>query len=292
LVNAFWRRCQPIFKFGGIMIRAGFIGLGDMGGAIARRIIDAEFVTTLWARRETSLEAFRGTRFNSAQSPSEVGRNSDVVGVCVFGDDDVRAVVFGSDGLLEGMAQGSVLIIHSTVSVAVTLEIAAAAQARGVYVLDAPVSGARSGATAGTLSIMVGGEALAFQKALPLMQVYGASILHLGGIGSGQRMKVLNNVLGFANLRMAHLAIELGDRLGLEPEGVKQVLRSGSAGSFNLGILIDRLLPDPAFARHAVTMTEKDTRLFQRMCQDEGLPRTLMDQLAEEAIEVVARLGK
>lgn len=273
------------------MIRAGFIGLGDMGGAIARRIVDAEFATTLWARREASLEAFRGTRFNAARSPAEVGRNSDVVGVCVFGDEDVLAVVLGPNGLLEGMEQGSVLVIHSTISVAATLKIAAAAKVGSVDVLDAPVSGARSGATSGTLSIMVGGKAAAFQKALPLMQAYGASILHLGGIGSGQRMKVLNNVLGFANLRMAHLAIELGDALGLDPDGVKQVLRSGSAGSFNLGILIDRLMPDPAFARHAVAMTEKDTRLFQRMCQDEGLPRTLMDQLAEEAIDLVARLG-
>jgi len=274
------------------MTKAGFIGLGDMGGAIARRIIEAGFATTLWARRETSLEPYRDTVFSRADTPADLGKSCDIVGICVFGDDDVRAVTLGPQGVLSGMSVGGVLIIHSTISVDATLEISRAAEARGVSVLDAPVSGARNGAVNGTLTIMAGGDAAAFEKALPLMKSYGASVLYLGQIGSGQKMKVLNNVLGFANLRMACLALELGAQLGLEQQALQTILRSGSAGSFNLNILIDRLLPDPAFARHAVTMTEKDTRLFQEVCKSAGLGRTLMDQVAEEASEVVAALGR
>jgi 3-hydroxyisobutyrate dehydrogenase-like beta-hydroxyacid dehydrogenase len=274
------------------MQKIGFIGLGDMGGAITRRIIDAGFQTALWARRSASLEQYRDVGFQRAATPAALGGMSDIVGVCVFGDADVRSVVLGADGLLSGMRRGSILLIHSTISVDATLELALAAEARGVAVLDAPVSGARAGAVNGKLAIMVGGDAAAFDKALPLMKAYGGSILHMGPVGSGQTMKLLNNVLGFANLRMAHLALELGTQLGLEQEAMRTTLRSGSAGSFNLNILLDRLLPDPAFARHAVTMTEKDTRLFQQVCKSAGLERSRMDQLAEEAIDVVAGLGR
>lgn len=270
----------------------GFIGLGDMGGAIARRIVEGGFSTTLWARRSASLDAFRDTAARFADSPAALATTSDIVGLCVFGDADVYELALGGNGLIASMRPGSILLIHSTISVATTLEIANAASHRGIAVLDAPVSGARIRATSGRLSIMAGGEKAAFDRVLPLMRCYGESILHLGASGSGQKMKLLNNVLGFANLRMAHLALELADRLGLENTAARQVLRSGSAASFNLDILLDRLLPDAAFARHAVTMTEKDTRLFQDVCRLAGIEPTLMDRLAEEAIQVVDQLGR
>lgn len=274
------------------MGQVGFVGLGDMGGAIAQRIIDAGFSTALWARRIESLNPYSGSNVRHARTLVELGQSSEVVGVCVFGDADVRAVVLGDDGILSGMSAGKVLVIHSTISVETTNEIAHAANARGIDVLDAPVSGARSGAVDGKLAIMVGGTPAAFSRAKPVMDAYGGTILHLGPIGSGQKMKVLNNVLCFANLRLGHLALEIGEQLGLAPEAVKTTLRSGSAGSFSLNILIDRLLPDPGFCRHAVTMNEKDTRLFQRVCKASGIDRTVLEQVAEESIEMVGKLGQ
>ena len=274
------------------MSRIGFIGLGDMGGAIARRIIDAGFATTLWARREASYEQFRDLSFGRASTPAQLGAQSDLVGVCVFADDDVRTVLLGPDGVFAGMRPGGIVLIHSTISTEATLELAAAGKARSIGVLDAPVSGARIGAVSGKLAIMVGGDAEVFEQALPLMRAYGGTILRLGGIGSGQRMKFLNNVLGFANVRMACLALELAERLGLDRDAAGTILRSGSAASANLNILLDRLLPEPAFARHAVTMTKKDTRLFQSACAAAGIERTLLDRLAEEATEVIAALDR
>jgi 3-hydroxyisobutyrate dehydrogenase-like beta-hydroxyacid dehydrogenase len=273
-------------------IRAGFIGIGDMGGPMAGNLIKAGFPTTLWARRPEAFDQYAGLDFNIASSPAELGRAADVVGLCVFADKDVRDVIAGENGLLEGMAPGGIIIIHATISVEGATEIARIAAEKGIGVLDAPVSGSRSRSETGTLSIMVGGEQDVFDRALPVMQSYGKVIERLGPIGSGQKMKVLNNVLGFCNLRMGHLAIETGDKMGLEREAVMAMLRASSGQSFNLEVLIDRLLPNPAYCRHAVTMTEKDTRLFQKVCETEGIERSRMDEIAEEAILMVEKLGQ
>lgn len=273
-------------------IRTGFIGLGDMGGPMARNLIKSGYSTTLWARRPEALAQYAGLEFKVASDPAELGRASDVVGLCVFADDDVRDVILGDKGLLEGMSSGGIIIIHATISVETAAEIARIAAEKGVGVLDAPVSGSRSRSESGTLAIMVGGEQEVFDRALPVMQTYGKVIERIGPIGSGQKMKVLNNVLGFCNLRMAHLAIETGERMGLERNAVMSMLRASSGQSFNLEVLIDRLLPDPAYARHAVTMTDKDTRLFQKVCSAAGIERSWLDELAEEATTVVRRIGE
>lgn len=268
-------------------VRAGFIGLGDMGGPMAQRIIDAGFPTTLWARRDASLAPYHPARFTRAATPAEVGVRSDVVGVCVFNDSDVRSVLLGEQGVLAGMQPGGVVLIHATVAAAICEEMAAAAASGGVEILDAPVSGARAAAEAGSLTVMVGGSALAMEKALPVLRSYGRVIRLMGPLGSGQRMKALNNVTGFCNGRIASIAIETGSALGLDPEAVLDVLRSGGAASFAIESIATRLLPDPEFRAHAATMIEKDTRLFQDYVREAGLPRSALEMLAEERIEQV-----
>ena len=273
-------------------VRVGFIGLGDMGGPIASRIIQAGFATTLWARRATSLDPYRDTAAAFAATPRDVGEASDVVGVCVFNDADVEDVLGGEIGVFSGLKAGAVVLVHSTISVEGMERLADEGARLGVHVLDAPVSGARSGAEAGRLAIMVGGDPTAFERARPVMQAYGSTVRLMGPPGSGQRMKVLNNVLGFCNLRMAHLALEVGGRLGLEAQAVKDVLRNASGSSFNLPILIDRLMPDPDFARHALTMTIKDTDLYKSVRAKADVGHTLLDHLAEEAAIVVEEISR
>src|ERR1700748_3299884 len=116
-------------------LRVGFVGLGDMGGAIVTRLLAADLPLTLWARRPESLRQFESGRFYEAASPAELGRRSDVVGICVFADADVRQVVLGEAGVLTGLSAGSVLLIHSTVSVATCREVAAQAARAGVAVI-------------------------------------------------------------------------------------------------------------------------------------------------------------
>jgi 3-hydroxyisobutyrate dehydrogenase-like beta-hydroxyacid dehydrogenase len=273
-------------------IRVGFIGLGDMGGAIARRIIDAPFPTTLWARRDASFEPFKNTDAKFAASPRELGAASDVVGVCVFKGSDVLEVLCGESGVFSGLRAGGVVLVHSTISVDEISDISQQAALRGINLLDAPVSGARAGAEAGRLAIMVGGDESAFNTARPVMQAYGGTVRLMGPLGSGQKTKVLNNVLGFCNLRMAYLALQIGEKLGLDSEALQTILRSGSASSFNLAMLIDRLLPDPQFARHALTMTVKDTDLYKAVREAANIGPSWLDRLAEEAVTVVSELGE
>ncbi|GAF43629.1 NAD(P)-dependent oxidoreductase [Rhodococcus wratislaviensis] len=265
--------------------RVGFVGLGDMGGPIARRIAEEGFPLTVWSRRSNSLGALDPGTFTAADSLRQLGQSADIIGVCVFGDSDLQEVVLPPNGLLATMAPNSILVIHSTVSVAVCHEVAAAATLRGVHVLDAPVSGAREGAKRGRLTIMIGGDRDILGRVIPVFEAYGSVIRWMGPTGAGQRMKVLNNVLSFGNGRLASVAIETGERLGLDVESVVDVLSSGSASSFALRSLVEKLMPDPGFADHASAMVEKDTRIFQEMCRHAGVPVTALEDLAVERID-------
>jgi len=156
--------------------------------------------------------------------------------------------------------------------------------ARGAHVLDAPVSGARAGAVNGTLTIMVGGDPSLRDRVTPLLKSYGRLIQWMGPVGSGQKMKVLNNVLGFATGQIASIAIETGVALGLDPASLVAVLESGSAGSFALHSLLHNMIPDPVFTAHAATMIAKDTELFQQVCRRGELSPTVLEQLAVDRI--------
>src|SRR5437763_11852468 len=139
-------------------MRAGFIGLGSQGGPMARRIVESGHSLAIWARRPETLEPFRDTAATVATSPAEVGAGSDVVGICVMADADVEDVVLRDDGVLAGMASGGVIAIHSTVHPDTCRKVAEQAAARGVDVIDAPVSGGAPAASEGRLLIMVGGD--------------------------------------------------------------------------------------------------------------------------------------
>lgn len=262
----------------------GFVGLGDMGGAIAHRIAAAGFPLTVWSRGVHSLRELGAQPYVAANSIQELGNRCDIVAICVFSDADVRNVVLGADGLLAAMSPDSILLIHSTVSVDLCCEIAALGASRGVHVLDAPVTGARAGAVNGTLTIMVGGDPSVRDRVTPLLMSYGRLIQWMGPIGSGQKMKVLNNVLGFATGRVASIAIETGVALGLDPASLVAVLESGSAASFALHSLINNMIPDPAYTAHAATMIAKDTELFQQVCRRDELLPTGLEQLAVDRI--------
>jgi 3-hydroxyisobutyrate dehydrogenase len=268
----------------------GFIGLGDMGAAIARRIIGAGFRTALWARRESTLEGFAPGSFQRCSSAAAVGGSADVVGLCVFNDADVREVAI-EQGLLAAMRKDSVLVIHSTVSPEVCEEVAAVGAARGVAVLDAPVSGARTGAEAGKLAVMVGGDSAALEKARPVLECFSSLIRLMGPIGSGQRMKILNNMLTFATGRLANVAIEEGQRFGLEPRAIIDILRAGSARSFSLDATVEMLMPDPAFQKHALTMIDKERGLYERMRAAADRPRSILQDLADQqSVSCVPRM--
>jgi 3-hydroxyisobutyrate dehydrogenase len=212
-------------------MRVGFIGLGSQGGPMARRIVEGGYDLTLWARRAATLESFADTAAKIAHSPAELAAASDLVCLCVVGDDDVREVLGGDNGVLAGLASGGIVAIHSTVHPDTCREIAESAAEQGVSVIDAPVSGGGQAAQQGRLLVMVGGETDAVERSRPVFATYAEPVVHLGPLGSGQVTKILNNLLFTANVGAAASTLELGESLGIDRSRLCDVLTSGSATS-------------------------------------------------------------
>lgn len=216
----------------------GFIGLGDQGAPIARRIVDAGFPLTIWARREASTLAFSDTPAKVATTPAALAADCDIIGICVVNDADVRQVTIDS-GLLGAMRPGSVLAIHSTLLPETVIDIDAAARKRGVHVLDAPVSGGHNGAKAGTMTVMVGGTDEALDLARPVFDSFARLVAHLGPVGSGQLIKLLNNNLAYANVVASIDALDLAEQLGMDRRVAIEVMKLSSGASGGLGIVAD-----------------------------------------------------
>jgi len=212
-------------------MRVGFIGLGSQGAPMARCIVEGGYDLTLWARRPATLEPFADTAAKTAQSPAELAAASDLVCVCVVGDDDVREVLDGDTGVFAGLAPGGIVAIHSTVHPDTCTEIAKSAADHGVSVIDAPVSGGAPAVEEKQLLVMVGGDADVVARCRPVFATYGDPIVHLGPLGSGQVAKILNNVLFTANLGTALSTLELGESLGISRDRLCDVITRGSANS-------------------------------------------------------------
>lgn len=258
------------------MTRVGFIGLGSQGAGMAQRVIDQGLPTTLWARRSASLEPFDG-RAIVAIDPVELGRASDVVGVCVTDGAAVREVTLGPAGVLAGMDPGTVLAVHSTIGTDDCAEIAAAAAASGVLVIDAPVSGGGSAAAAGKLTVYVGGTDDAVARARPVLETYGDPVLHMGALGSGLRTKLVNNALNAAQFALAHDAMVLGEAFGLDAARLGEALCRGSGRSFSLEVFVG-LGSFDVIADHVGPIMSKDIALFAAEARDAASePGVLLD---------------
>jgi len=198
---------------------------------MARRIVEGGYETTLWARRPASLEPYADSAAKTAGSPAELAAASDLVCLCVVGDDDVRQVLYGETGVLAGLASGGIVAIHSTVHPDTCRGVAEKAAAQGVSVIDAPVSGGGPAVEEGKLLVMVGGEDEIVERCRPVFATYADPIVHLGAVGSGQVTKILNNLLFTANLGSAMSTLELGQSLGVPRDRLCEVLNGGSATS-------------------------------------------------------------
>ncbi|WP_067680678.1 NAD(P)-dependent oxidoreductase [Nocardia miyunensis] len=242
-------------------MRVGFIGLGSQGGPMARRIVEEGYETTLWARRPASLEPYADTAAKTAATPAELGAASDLVCLCVVGDDDVRQVLEGEHGVLAGMRSGGIIAIHSTVHPDTCRQLAEKTAAQGISLIDATVSGGGMAAAERRLLVMVGGEDDAVERVRPVFATYADPIVHLGGVGSGQTTKLLNNLLFTANLATAKSALDLGSALGIDAARLGEVITHGTANSFALG----RITNPGGFellAGHAAGLLRKDVGLI------------------------------
>jgi 3-hydroxyisobutyrate dehydrogenase-like beta-hydroxyacid dehydrogenase len=214
----------------------GFIGLGSMGTRIVTLMLDAGHHLTLWARRPASLEPFAG-RSDTARSPAEVGASAQLVGVCVWDEDDVNEVLLGAEGVFAGMRPGGIVAVHSTIPPEACRRLRVAAIARGLELVDAPVS---VGAGRPKLLVMVGGEPAVIELCQMPFQSFGDPVLHLGPVGSGQIAKLVNNTLLAATVGLADDALALGTALGLRTDQLFAALSAGSSSGTWVALLASR----------------------------------------------------
>ncbi|BCQ07585.1 6-phosphogluconate dehydrogenase [Mycobacterium heckeshornense] len=267
-------------------MQIGFIGLGSQGRPMARRILEAGYPTTLWARRPASLEPFADTAAKVAGSPAELAATSDLICMCVVGDADVEELADGANGLLAGAKPDSVIAVHSTVHPNTCRELAKKAAARSVSIVDAPVSGGGDAAAEGRLLVMVGGDPDVVERCRPVFETYADPVVHLGDLGSGQTTKLLNNLLFTANLATAATTLALGQALGVSPEGLTEVVSRGSGNSFALSALggvggLDRL------AGYAGSLLQKDVRLVADLAERASAPPGAVLDAADAALSLM-----
>jgi 3-hydroxyisobutyrate dehydrogenase len=272
----------------------GFIGLGSQGAPMARRIIDAGYPVTLWARRPATLEPFAGTPAKVAASPAELAADSDLVCVCVVSDADVEEVVAGKEegageagGVLAGLGRGGVIAVHSTVHPDTCRRLAARAGAQDVRLIDAPVSGGGQAAAEGHLLVMAGGDPEVVEFCRPVFATYGDPVAHLGPLGTGQLTKLLNNALFTAHLATAASTLALGQALGVDPGRLAEVISHGSGSSFALdriaatGGTLDLMAP------FAGPLLQKDVRLVADLADTAGVPAGAVMAAADAALELM-----
>jgi 3-hydroxyisobutyrate dehydrogenase len=261
-------------------IRVGFVGLGSQGGPMARRIVDAGYPMTLWARRPEALEPFGDTAASVAASPAELGAASDVLGVCVVDDAGVDQVLRGPGGALAAMADGSVVIVHSTVHPATCLRLQE--DFPELHVLDAPVSGGGHKAAAGELLVMVGGPPEVVERCRPVLETFGDPVLQVGPLGSGQEAKILNNALFAAQLAVAAEVFALATARHLHQQAVATILSNGSGRSYAAEVVAGSGFGLEALAPFAGELLAKDVGILVDLAD---LTDTALLVAADRALE-------
>jgi 2-hydroxy-3-oxopropionate reductase len=239
----------------------GFIGLGVMGAPMARNLLAADHEVVAWNRSPEPLDELVAAGARRGESAAAVAAEADVLITILSDDAAVGAVLGGPDGAIAAAPQGALVIDMSTVSPALVRELAAAAAARGVDFLDAPVSGGDVGAREGTLSIMVGGEADAVERARPVFEVLGSRVTHVGAAGTGQIAKACNQVLVAVIFGGLAEALVLGSKLGADPARVLDAVGGGMAANRIMEVRRDNFLQHDFAPGFKVDLHHKDLEI-------------------------------
>ncbi len=217
------------------MAQIAFLGTGVMGAPMAGHLFSAGHRVVVFNRTRAKAERWAASHGGRvAATPAEAADGADAVLTCVGNDDDLRQVMLGEDGALAAMRAGAVFADHTTVSAAIARELAIAGEARGLLVLDAPVSGGQAGAEGGTLSIMCGGSPDAFAAAEPIMNAYAARIVHVGAAGAGQTTKMVNQICIAGVLGGVSEALRFAQASDLDLDKVLSAISGGAAQSWQM----------------------------------------------------------
>ncbi len=267
--------------------RVGLIGLGIMGKPMAKNLLKAGFPLTVYNRTRARTAELASLGAQVAESPRAVAENSDIIITIVTDTPDVRAVITGERGVIEGVQAGALVIDMSTISPQATRELAEALKAKNVQMLDAPVSGGEKGAIEGTLSIMVGGDVDALERARPVLLAMGKTITHIGPNGMGQVCKLANQIaVGLHNLSISE-ALIFAMKAGADPAQVLQAIQGGAAGSWAFNNLAPKILRRDFSPGFMVKLQQKDLRLVLDAADklNLSLPGTALTHQLYQAVE-------
>lgn len=264
----------------------GFIGAGRMGLPMVTRLTGAGFAVVGLARRPETAAALSERGVRVVGSAAEVGAASDVVCVCTFDEVQLRQALLGSadsddarpDGALWNLRAGACVVVHTTCSPHL-IELLDRAAPEGVSVIDVPVSGRAVDILAGTITMLAGGPVEVVEAVRPVLASYGEPIIHVGPLGSGQRTKLVNNLLFAVNVRLVHEVVDLAEELGLDPAAAIRAIQSCSGSTFGLGAVAAEPSPRAAFARFREFL-DKDVAVVEGLAQESGIDLGLLGEIA------------
>lgn len=268
------------------MAKLAFLGLGVMGGPMAGHLQKAGHDVTVYNRTTAKAEAWaekHGGGF--AKTPAAAAKGADFVMACVGNDDDLRSVCLGDEGAFAGMSEGAVFVDHTTVSARVTRELFAAAGELGISFVDAPISGGQAGAENAALSIMCGGDRAAYDKAMPIMEIYSKICRRIGDSGAGQMTKMCNQIAIAGLVQGLSEALHFAEKAGLDGRAVVEVISQGAAGSWQMNNRYETMLDDHFDHGFATDWMRKDLGICLETANETGasLPVTaLVDQFYKD----------
>ena len=268
------------------MAKLAFLGMGVMGAPMAGHLQKAGHEVTVYNRTATRAQDWVNAHGGAmATTPRAAATGADFVMACVGNDDDLRSVCLGDDGAFAGMGSGTVFVDHTTVSTKVTAELYAAADAKQVSFVDAPISGGQAGAENGQLSIMCGGDQGAYDRAEPIMQAYAKLCRRIGDSGAGQMTKMCNQIAIAGVVQGLSEALHFAEKAGLDGRAVVEVISQGAAGSWQMSNRYETMLDDQFEHGFATDWMRKDLGICLDTADENGasLPVTaLVDQFYKD----------
>ena len=274
------------------METVGFIGLGNMGAGMAGNIQKADYPMMVYDIRQEITQPFVAQGARLASSPAEIAEQCDVTFTSLPGPAEVEAVALGAQGVLQGIKPGGIYVDLSTSRPTLIRQIEPQFRAKGAHVLDAPVSGGKSGAASRNLAVMVGGEREVFERIKPILDAFGDKVFYAGGIGAGSVCKLVHNMIGHGIRQAIAEGLTLGVKAGVDTEAVWECVRRGSTGrmrTLHEGIVRTVFRGQFDDASFALALARKDVSLATELGREFNVPMPIANLAEQIAIEAMNR---
>jgi 3-hydroxyisobutyrate dehydrogenase len=274
------------------MMRIGYIGVGNMGGALAGRL-QLVYPLIVYDRSEAAIRVLAEKGARVAAGPAEIAAECDFIFLCLPTSQHVREVLFGTGGLGEALKPGTLIVDQTTGDPHETRAMARELDGRGVSMIDAPVSGGKAGAAGGTIAIMVGADRAQFDRVLPILEAISPNVFHAGGVGNGHVVKLVNNLMSAVQRALSFEAIAMAAKNGVEPRITTDILLAGGGRNAYLEKMMKpRILEGRLDVGFTLGLAHKDMRLACQLGTDSGVPMFLGSAARELYQLSISQMGR